>query len=127
MECQSLWRYGGIFRDVYLFATPETHLRDYFVRCDFDEDYSNAMLKISAEVINYTQVAGNSHVLEVHLYDPDGNSINTIQPLKVEVKNLKKGESRHVELSSMVKNPLQWSADQPHLYQILFITKRIAD
>jgi beta-galactosidase len=55
LEDQDTWRLSGIFRDVYLFATPAVHLRDFFVRCDLDENYRDAELMITAKVHNYTK------------------------------------------------------------------------
>ena len=31
LEDQDMWRFAGIFRDVYLFSTPPVHIRDYSV------------------------------------------------------------------------------------------------
>ena len=31
LEDQDFWRLSGITRDVYLFAWPRTHIRDFFV------------------------------------------------------------------------------------------------
>ena len=37
-----MWRLSGIYRDVYLMATPRVHVRDFFVTTDLDEDYRDA-------------------------------------------------------------------------------------
>ena len=34
LEDQDMWRMSGIFRDVYLWATPEQHLRDFEVKTE---------------------------------------------------------------------------------------------
>ena len=34
IEDQDFWRFSGIFRDVYLYAIPETHVNDIFVKTD---------------------------------------------------------------------------------------------
>ena len=36
---------AGIYRDVYLMATPRVHVRDFFVTTDLDEDYRDAELR----------------------------------------------------------------------------------
>lgn len=46
IEDQDMWRLSGIFRDVYLFSTPKTHIRDFFVKTDLDGNYKDAQLKL---------------------------------------------------------------------------------
>ncbi|TFG49089.1 MAG: beta-galactosidase, partial [Candidatus Brocadiia bacterium] len=55
MEDQDFWRLSGIYRDVYLFATPSIHIRDFFVKTDLDENCKDAILTIDAELINYSE------------------------------------------------------------------------
>ena len=120
MECQSLWRYGGIIRDVYLFSTPNLHLRDCFIRSDLDAEYKDALLKITAKVTNYDLSSTHSCVLEVKLYDPEGKVVKT-SPLFIEsIDDLKMGGEVSIELSGKVEDPLKWSTEQPNLYKILF-------
>ena len=40
LEDQDMWRMSGIFRDVYLWATPEQHVRDFEVKTDLDDAVS---------------------------------------------------------------------------------------
>jgi beta-galactosidase len=124
MESQSLWRYGGIIRDVYLFATPDIHLRDYFVRCDLDESYRDASLRISAKVVNYSTAETDDYLLEARLVDPAGKTLKTVLPLTSKFKNPDIKQEKAIELTTLVENPLKWSADQPHLYQIIFTIKK---
>lgn len=39
MEDQDFWRFSGIFRDVYLYAVPETHVNDIFIKTDLYDDF----------------------------------------------------------------------------------------
>ncbi len=123
MECQSLWRYGGIFRDVYLFATPAVHLRDYYIRCDLDEQYQDAQLDITAKIKNYSSDQKKSYQLEAQIYDQKGEQITVEKPLRKTFRNPSKTEETALEFTTKVINPLKWSADQPHLYQIIFTLK----
>ena len=36
LEDQDMWRMSGIFRDVYLWSTPQQHVRDFEVNTDLD-------------------------------------------------------------------------------------------
>ena len=40
LEDQDMWRMSGIFRDVYLWAAPEQHLRDFEVKTNLDDAVS---------------------------------------------------------------------------------------
>ena len=53
LEDQDFWRLSGIFRDVYLWSAPPVHIRDYAVRTEFDRDYRDAVLHITAQVRNH--------------------------------------------------------------------------
>ncbi|MHA1784004.1 MAG: sugar-binding domain-containing protein, partial [Candidatus Helarchaeota archaeon] len=50
LEDQDMWRFSGIYRDVYLFSTNKIHVRDFFIRCEFDDAYQNALLKVTAKI-----------------------------------------------------------------------------
>ena len=54
-EDQDMFYDGGIFRDIYLYATPLIHIEDYFVQTDLDENYENAELKMTTvQIANYS-------------------------------------------------------------------------
>ena len=57
LEDQDFWRLSGIYRDVFLYATPEVQLRDYFVKSDLDADYQDASVSITAKVRNLSDQA----------------------------------------------------------------------
>lgn len=47
------WRtYGGIFRDIYLLATPRLYINDVDVRCDYTMDSRNAKVDVRAEIVD---------------------------------------------------------------------------
>ena len=75
LEDQDFWRLSGIFRDVYLLATPEVHLRDYFVNTEFDSDYRDASLSISAEIANYSKTDKSDYSVRINLFDKSGNAV----------------------------------------------------
>ena len=49
LESQDYWRMSGIYRDVWLFTLPKTHIWDFEVVTDLDENYQNAELKIDLD------------------------------------------------------------------------------
>ena len=54
LEDQDYWRLAGIFDDVWLFATPTTHIFDWQAITDLDENYINADLNLNITVKNLT-------------------------------------------------------------------------
>lgn len=117
IEDQDFWRLAGIQRDVYLYATPLVHIRDYKVETDLDSEYKDATLKIRADVVKYKK--SQPATVEVELIDPKGKVV-TGGPLGS--KAVKKIPSR-VKMSFPVKSPALWSAETPNLYRIILTLK----
>ena len=46
LEDQDFFRLAGIFRDVYLYALPEVHIRDFRVDAMLDENYQDGRLSV---------------------------------------------------------------------------------
>ncbi|MHA6483364.1 glycoside hydrolase family 2 TIM barrel-domain containing protein [Paenibacillus sp. strain BS8-2] len=102
LEDQDLWRYTGIFRDVYMLARDKAHIRDVFVRTTLLNDDKEAALNLEIET------TGDA-VVQAVLRDPNGKEIATVQ-----------GEIRQVgQLHMEVKEPKLWNAEQPVLYELL--------
>ncbi|MBQ1607528.1 MAG: DUF4981 domain-containing protein, partial [Lachnospiraceae bacterium] len=99
-EDQDFFRFSGIFRDVYLYTAPQTHVRDLRIRTLLDDAYENAVLEITTQVT----AAGKATVT---LLD-DGDVVAT-QEAKLE------GETK---LSMDIEHPKKWSAEYPNLYDL---------
>jgi beta-galactosidase len=123
VEDQDTWRLSGIYRDVYLFSTPAVHLRDFFVRCDLDEQYRDATLKVTAKFKNYSDSSTDAHTLEVTLLDDDGNAVGTDPLMVTRVKGMAGGHKRVVNLEAKLDNPRKWTAETPNLYTVLLTLK----
>ncbi|RED61721.1 glycoside hydrolase family 2 TIM barrel-domain containing protein [Cohnella lupini] len=117
LEDQDFWRMSGIFRDVYLFTAPDTHIYDFFVRTDLDDRLENAELKLDATVVNYYGInAGFMHIV-AELYDAEGRQVLD-KPLQIEVDGGSE-EKIAAQGSTSVANPLKWSAERPDLYTLV--------
>ena len=46
LEDQDFWRFSGIFREVYLYAIPQIHVEDLFIKADVDETYENGLFSL---------------------------------------------------------------------------------
>ncbi len=116
LEGQDYWRLAGIFDDVWLFATPATHIFDWQAVTDLDENYINADLNLNITVKNLTDADSDNLNLKAILFDRTGSEIKSFAG-KVSVK----GKSREtMSFSDRIDNPAKWSAEKPNLYTIAF-------
>lgn len=99
-EDQDFYRFSGLYRSVYLYAIPETHIYDMAVQTILDDAYENAELDLSC----ITMGKGNANIL-----------------LEYGGKNI---FGRRVQLdpvsdfSFIIKKPDLWSAEEPNLYEL---------
>ncbi len=109
LEDQDFWRFSGIFRDVYLYSIPETHIQDMFVKTDLDKNYKNAVLNLDLKIKGKLNA-----FIDVTLKDKDGNLVanSSKNPLKSEMS-----------ISLDVNTPELWSAESPYLYDLFIIIK----
>lgn len=106
LESQDMWRFNGIFRDVYLTAREPNGIDDISVNAELDENYRDGLLNVC--------VSGADCCVEVSLEDECGAVIYSCE------KELK-GKT---DFSCTVKMPKQWSAEQPNLYKLFAAVKR---
>lgn len=116
LEDQDFWRLAGIFRDVYLMATPTIHIRDYSITTDLDDQYRDANLAINVNLKNYLPEAKNGLRIKATLFGKDHKIVQ--EPIVSELVNVIGSEDREIQLNAMVKNPDKWSAEYPNLYHL---------
>jgi beta-galactosidase len=121
LEDQDFWRMSGIFRDVYLYSTPEAHIYDFSVVTELDDNYENAALKVNAKLLNYYEKDMENLIIEAELYDKEGNKALS-QPISMEGV-LGKAYPIKINGEALVKRPLKWSAEYPNLYTLVLILK----
>ncbi len=131
LEDQDFWRFSGIFRDVYLYAVPDIHVRDLFVHTNVDDEYKNATITLdvdmmvtggcvhcksscgtgscSTEAKNDGKARIEKCTVDVTLVDPDGSLI-------IEKKDMSMAEAFDGEY--LVENAKLWSAETPYLYDM---------
>lgn len=113
LEDQDFWRLGGIYRDVYLYATPALHIRDFHVITDLDEKYQDALLKLSIKLKNNTTANAGAGSVKVTVA---GSDSKTVFSKTIPVKALGAGKEQLLTLSQNVTNPMKWTAETPNLY-----------
>ncbi len=114
LEDQDMFRMSGIHRDVYLYAAPKLHIRDFHLSSRFDGgDYSRATFLVDGFVHNYARQADNGSRVSVTLLDPEGRQVAalTSEPLQVGA-----GREAVTSLSARIEHPRLWTAETPELY-----------
>lgn len=123
LEDQDMWRLSGIYRDVFLYATPKVHIRDFFAKAQLDSDYRDAQLEVSVEAVNYSAKAAGVHTVEVELLDAAGQHVSVEPPLQVRIERIDAKRDTTVEVKGAVRNPKKWTAETPNLYTLLLTLK----
>lgn len=106
LEDQDFFRFSGIFREVYLYAVPETHVRDLFVRADLADGYQTGKLKVELELSGTME----DRWLEAVLKDRDGLVACRFETVPCAGK---------LVLEAGVPQVHQWSGEDPYLYQLV--------
>lgn len=122
VEDQDMWRLSGIFRNVTIWSAPVTHIRDFFIKTNLDDNYINATMDITAKIKNYGSKPAKVSKLLVTVYDGD-RVVASYSPVEG-VPALKPGEEVPVRLSFPVENPEKWTAETPKLYTTVLTLQR---
>src|SRR6185503_9075103 len=116
LEDQDMWFLSGIFRDVYLFAAPKIHIRDFWARTELDEQYRDAVLKLRVNVKNYSEANAAGYLVEAALFDESSHP--TGWEISGSVRMVGAGDEVVLELSGTVNNPKKWDGEHHNLYRL---------
>jgi beta-galactosidase len=117
LECQDFWRISGIERDVFLWAAPKVHIRDFFAVGDLDDSYTNGTLEVTAQISNYRDAPIADWTLSLELLDADGEPVLGSTPTRN--VNVQPGAEVTLEFREPVREPAKWTAETPNLYTML--------
>ncbi len=115
LEGQDMWHMSGIHRDVYLYATPQTFLRDHFITSALDNTFAAGQMNVALEMENTTRQATTKDV-RVKLLAPDGTEVAT-QTARF---NFAEGDSllRTTLAFEGLTDLLPWTSESPNLYTV---------
>lgn len=102
LEDQDVWRFSGIYRDVYLLSRETSHVRDVFNQPLLSDDLTEGKLRSEIETTG-------SLTVQAELRDPTGKLVG-----RKEAHLDGKGA---IELD--MPQPQLWNAEQPRLYELL--------
>ena len=102
LEDQDMWRLGGIFRDVYLYAVSDGHIMDYHITYDITNENGN--VEGDCRIKRYGKA---SEQVKLTILNEIGECVW-------------EGNTKESSISFSLSNPDKWSAEKPTLYQFLF-------
>lgn len=104
LEKQDMWNLSGIFRDVYLWSSGPTQVRDIEFRADLSPRFDSAEVSVSIDLRRLVSSSATVTVLADLAGDRLAKAV-TVDPC---------GETR-VELTGTVEAPALWTAESPNL------------
>jgi beta-galactosidase len=121
LEDQDMFRMSGIHRDVYLFATPKVHIRDFALKSNFlKNDLSSVQFIINGQIANNGGKTAKEATLEVSLLDTNGKEVLNVSS---KVNQLNKKSEKEIVVEGQLEQPNLWSAEKPYLYTAILTLK----
>lgn len=116
-ECQDMFRMSGIYRDVFLYSTPMTYVRDHYITSTLtaSDSYKSGTLRLQLEMDNRDGHAVTKSV-QATLCDTLGNVIATLPTARFAFAE--GYTTQTVTVETAVSNIALWSAEQPNLYNV---------
>jgi len=121
LEDQDFIRLSGIYRDVYIYATPEVHIQDFQIDATLAGNYTDGILKTTAWIYNFTGEASGDYTVELSLYNDAGTEVIAPKAEKLSGIGSKGEKSVHFEIP--YSSPARWSAEDPNLYTAVLTLK----
>jgi len=130
LEDQDMWFFSGIYRDVFIYAEPTLSVRDFYMRCDFDDDMRNARAKLALFLKTPQGQEGQplsakfmASIPELELFLGKRKFIQGDLSEKHPPQGRKDAEGLEnlqiLEFDILIQNPKLWSHEQPNLCTVL--------
>jgi len=114
LEDQDYWKISGIERDVYLYSTPQTYIKEFYAKTNLDPTYNYGLFEIEIDINSHSknfsvnfELRENSNKRSVYIF----SSKNIDQPENCKI---------HKKISNIkLQNIKKWSAEKPKLYALV--------
>ncbi len=113
LEGQDMIDLSGIFRDVFIYTTPNVRVRDYNIVTDFDKTFTDSTVTFDYEIKNYTSSKQTAEV-KFRLFDEKGKEVKLNNNSAKHTVNA--NATLDGKLTFAVAKPHKWSAEDPYLY-----------
>ena len=110
LEDQDGFNMSGIYRDVWLYATPDLAIRDFYATSKLDNNYEDANFSIEVAVKNYGTQKSKPNTITINIAG---------EQIKKELTSLQSSEEQIIRLNTKIKSPLKWTAETPNLYPLV--------
>lgn len=109
LEDQDFFRMSGIVREVFIYTTPKTRVRDFYFKTDVNPEECSA--KVNLEVLIENEKGG---------YIIEGNSLECeiLDSFKTSVYQNEVKANERTLLEFSLNNLKLWSAEKPNLYTL---------
>ncbi len=118
VEDQDQWWHAGIHREVFVYATPRTHIADLHAKAGLADDLETGILDVGVHVTFADHERTEGWTVDVVCLSERGKVLaRTSTPIpKSRAAYVFRGHVGHVHAEIPRVSP--WSAEQPHLHRI---------
>lgn len=118
LEDQDMFRLSGIHRDVFLYAVPDVHIRDFSIATHFkNKSFTEVEVDIKAFLLNKGKTVSNGAKLEVFIENPKGR---VVAAADIVIGRIQKEGELVSEVKLKILRPELWSVEDPKLYTAFF-------
>ncbi|MGL5893654.1 MAG: glycoside hydrolase family 2 TIM barrel-domain containing protein [Bacteroidales bacterium] len=114
LEGQDFWRLAGIKRDVWLYSTPNSYLKDIHVNSGLVNDYKDGAFSLSLELDNRVNRKERLAV-SYELFDSENRVVLSDSSI---AQYSQKGDNI-VLFKGSIPNVSKWSSESPNLYKLI--------
>jgi beta-galactosidase len=115
LESQDMWRLAGIERDVFLYAIPQVHVRDFFVQAGLAANGLDGTLNARVNVRNLSARQSAGLRVRLTLTDEAGRPVATSTSTAISIEHSAETE---IPFALSVAAPRRWTAETPNLYSM---------
>ena len=109
LEGQDYWKYSGIERDVYLYARPQSRVKDFKMTAELVNGYQDGDFDLDV-ILNRPQ---KGQRVEVKILDAEN------KPMLKEEKNIASPNDTLFAVEKLFGKVLPWNAETPNLYTLV--------
>lgn len=133
LECQDMWWFSGIFREVNLISLPEKGMKDVTVYADYRYESGSGKLQLKVDLgIERSSLQEDDTLDEESGSQEDSSSITVLlkdqadTPLFRERVRFAKGEAGRLSVNFVkeLETVHPWSAEDPYLYELEIALER---
>lgn len=116
LESQDMIKLSGIFRDVFLYSSPKTYIRDYTVTTDLDNNYENSDLNITIDISTKENFIAGKYKVIAKVFDDNKKEVKNFEKnLELNLNN----NQKTIILKESFINPKKWTSETPYLYTLV--------